>query len=265
MAGDIVRSDSAGGVTLLTLNRPDRLNAWNAELEARYFDLLDIADDDPEIRAVVVTGAGRGFCAGADVSAVARRSQGAAPRVRDRPLSHPLALRKPLIAAINGGCAGLGLLQALFCDLRFATVDAKIATSFTRRGIPAEFGVSWLLQRLVGPGRAADLLLSGRVVRGAEAAEMGLVNRVFATQAELLAETLAYAGDMAAQCSPTAMSMIKQQLAADWQRSRAESDAEAVRLMALPETQPDFREGVAAFVEKRPPRFAGLQPRAPVG
>jgi enoyl-CoA hydratase/carnithine racemase len=255
---ELVLAEFDRGVRTLTLNRPDRLNAWNAALEARYFDLLDEADASAEVRVVVVTGAGRGFCAGADVSAVERRSQGAAPRVRDRPLSYPLSLRKPLIAAINGGCAGLGLLQALFCDLRFATADAKIATAFSRRGIPAEFGVSWLLQRLVGPAHAADLLLSGRVVRGDEAAAIGLVNQAFASQAELMEATLAYGRDVAANCSPQAMAMIKGQLAADWGRTRLESDADAVALMARPETQPDFLEGVAAFVEKRSPHFPGL-------
>lgn len=255
---DVVLSSRDRGVELLTFNRPARLNAWNASMESRYFDLLEVADRSPDVRVIAVTGAGRGFCAGADISAVSQRTRGAAPRVRSRPISYPSTVGKPLVAAINGGCVGLGLLQALLCDVRFAVADAKIATGFARRGIPAEFGVSWLLQRLVGPAHAADLLLSARTIRGDEAAALGLVNRAFATREELMEATLAYGRDIAANCSPVAVAAIKDQLRADPYRSRQESEDDAVRLMTLPEIQPGFKEGVAAFVEKRAPRFEGL-------
>ena len=159
---------------------PDRLNAWTPALQTRYFDLLDecVARDD--VRAVVVTGAGRGFCAGADMDDLKTISGGEVDRSQSedtRPVAYPLSLPKPVIAAINGPCAGIGLVLAVMCDLRFAAESAKITTAFSRRGLVAEHGISWMLPRLVGQARALDLLLSGRVILGDEAAELGLVNR----------------------------------------------------------------------------------------
>lgn len=246
------------GVALLTLNRPDRMNAWNRELETRYFDLLDALDDDPEVRAIVVTGAGRGFCAGMDMSVLDASSKAPArPAERTRPMSHPLSVRKPMIAAINGGCAGIGLVQALFCDLRFVAEGANIVTAFTQRGLPAEFGASWILSRLVGIGNAMDLLLSSRRVSAEEALAMGLVNRVYPA-ARLVDEALAYARNLARDCSPVAMAAVKAQLAADWHRTHRESLDEAVAMVGDPSRRIDFREGVAAYVEKRPPAFRPL-------
>ena len=170
----------ADGVATVTLNRPDRMNAWTHAMEVAYFDLVDSLDDDPDVRAVVLTGAGRGFCPGLDAGDLAARTQGVAGQEGvDRPMTHARTLRKPLIAAINGGCAGIGLVQALVADLRFAAAGVKIATAFTRRGLVAEFGASWMLPRLVGTGNAMDLLLSGRAVTAEEALAMGLVNRVY--------------------------------------------------------------------------------------
>jgi enoyl-CoA hydratase/carnithine racemase len=249
------------GIALVTLNRPDRLNAWTKELENRYFDTLDTLDDDPETRVIVVTGAGRGFCPGMDMEALSRSSKGPGGRYEmPRPMSHPLTVRKPMIAAINGPCAGIGLVQALLCDLRFAAEGVKLATAFTPRGLPAEFGAAWLLERLVGLGRAADLLLSGRPVFAEEAREMGLVNRVVPKE-RLLDEALAYARNLASSCAPVAMAAVKEQLAADWHRTHRESLDEAVALVAEPERRIDFKEGVAAYVEKRAPAFRPLPPK----
>ena len=141
----------ADGVATVTLNRPDRMNAWTHAMEVAYFDLVDSLDDDPDVRAVVLTGAGRGFCPDSTpvISRHARRVSRGQEGV-DRPMTHARTLRKPLIAAINGGCAGIGLVQALVADLRFAAAGVKIATAFTRRGLVAEFGASWMLPRLVG-------------------------------------------------------------------------------------------------------------------
>src|SRR4051812_19059997 len=249
------------GVATVTLNRPERMNAWTHAMEVAYFDLVDALDDDPAVRAVVLTGAGRGFCPGLDAGDLAARTQGVAGQEGvDRPMTHARILRKPLIAAVNGGCAGIGLVQALVADLRFAASGVKIATAFTRRGLVAEFGASWMLPRLVGTGNAMDLLLSGRAITAEEAFAMGLVNRVYPA-GELLPAAQAYARDLATNCSPLAMQAVKAQVAADWTRGIEESQDEAFRLVKEPARRPDFREGVAAYTEKRPPAFDPLPPR----
>jgi enoyl-CoA hydratase/carnithine racemase len=255
---EVVQRSFDQGVTVLTLNRPDRLNAWTAEMEDRYFDLLAEAGADDAVRAIVVTGAGRGFCAGADMESL----QGVGEVSEEmfagrRPQRFPLSIPKPIVAAINGACAGIGMVQALMCDIRFAAAGAKLTTAFARRGLVAEHGMSWALPRLVGPGHALDLLLSGRVLVAEEAASMGLVNRVLPGE-ELLAFTLAYARDLAANCSPAAMRSMKAQVYRDLERPLSEAVDEANRLMVDSLRAPDFREGVMSFVERRPPRFAAV-------
>src|SRR4029077_6148550 len=171
------------GVALLTLNRPQRLNAWTDEMEHLYFALLDECAASEQVRVIVLTGAGRGFCAGADMQQLQDLSGGTLDEERRkarRPQSFPLSVPKPIIAAINGACAGIGLVQALMCDIRFGADGAKLTTAFARRGLVAEHGISWILPRLIGPARALDLLLSGRVVYAEEAAALGLLNRVVA-------------------------------------------------------------------------------------
>jgi enoyl-CoA hydratase/carnithine racemase len=256
---EIVLCEIENDVALLTLNRPDRLNAWTPALQTRYFDLLDdcVARDD--VRAVVVTGAGRGFCAGADMKDLQTISGGevdrTAAREDSRPVAYPLSLPKPIIAAINGPCAGIGLVLAVMCDLRIAAQSAKITTAFARRGLVAEHGISWMLPRLVGPARALDLLLSGRVVLGAEAAQLGLVNRAVA-DGQAAEEALAYAGELARECSPASMAAMKRQAYGDYDRTLAETVEDAHRLMLESFAAPDFAEGVQSFVQRRPPRFA---------
>jgi len=250
------------GVATVTLNRPDRMNAWNDAMEIRYFDVLDVADADPSVRAIVVTGAGRGFCPGKDMADLEKVSQGSGQDQswRTRPMTHGLTVRKPMVAAINGGCAGIGLVQALVCDVRFASSGARLATSFARRGLPAEFASSWLLTRLIGTGRAMDLLLSARTVTADEALGLGLVNWVCPPD-ELLPAALTYARDLAVNCAPSSMAAIKAQVAADWHRTHDESLVDAVARVAEPAGRPDFREGVASYLERRPPRFRPLPPR----
>jgi enoyl-CoA hydratase/carnithine racemase len=257
----VVLYETRDGVALLTLNRPERLNAWTSAMEARYFDLLDDADQDPEVRAIVVTGAGRGFCAGADMEALQAIGSGTAEsRPSGRPQTFPLTIRKPILAAINGACAGIGLVQALMCDLRFAAAGVKFTTAFVRRGLVAEHGSSWLLPRLVGHANALDLLISGRVVLAEEALAMGLVNRVIPLES-LLENVLAYARDLAAHCSPAAMAVIKRQVYGHYQTDLATAMRESNAFMYASLREPDFREGVASFVERRAPRFAALGPR----
>ena len=258
---EVVQKTVKEGVALLTLSRPDRLNAWTAEMERLYFRMLAECAASDQVRVIVLTGAGRGFCAGADMQelqALGENGLGSAPADHDRlPQTFPLSIPKPILAAINGACAGIGLVQALMCDLRFAAEDAKMTTAFSRRGLVAEHGISWILPRLIGPARALDLLLSGRVVLGEEAAALGLVNRVLPAEA-LLEQTLAYARELAVQCSPASMATMKRQIYADLDRSLPEALAGADRLMLESFTAPDFVEGVASFVERREPTFAPL-------
>jgi enoyl-CoA hydratase/carnithine racemase len=262
------------GVALITLNRPDRLNAWTGRMEHEYRLLMATADADPEVRAIVLTGAGRGFCAGADLGGLdemagAGTYEAADDRDRGVPLAtpgagvrddfervhtFPLGLTKPVIAAVNGPAAGVGFVVMCFCDIRFAAAGAKLTTSFGRLGLPAEHGVTWMLDRLIGPARAADILFSSRVVLAEEAAEMGLVNKVLPPE-ELLEFTLDYAGKIATDIAPSSLLAMKRQLYFDLMRDLGPSAKEAYDLMVDMIKAPDFAEGLAAFGEKRKPRF----------
>lgn len=260
----VLLSTPAPGVALLTLNRPDRMNAWNAELSARYFGLLEDCAADDDVRAIVVTGAGKGFCAGADMDALqsigsSSGGSNAAPSAEAASGSHlqsfTTTVPKPVIAAINGACAGIGMVQALACDIRFAAAGAKFTTAFGRRGLIAEYGMSWLLPRLVGTANAMDLLLSARVVLAEEAHAMGMVNAVL-PPAELLQHAIAYAADLAANVSPTSMAVMKKQVYADYGVTLSDAEQKALTLMKESLRRPDFKEGVASFLEKRPPNFS---------
>lgn len=259
---EVVQRSVQDDVAVLTLNRPDRLNAWTREMEGAYFQALDECARSADVRVIVVTGAGRGFCAGADMDGLQAlgdnpESVDALPRDR-RPQTFPRSIPKPVVAAINGACAGIGLVQALMCDIRFAAEDAKLTTAFARRGLVAEHGIAWILPRLIGSARALDLLLSGRVVLGEEAATLGLVNRAVARES-LLEETIAYARELAVNCSPTSMATMKRQVYDDLERGLADALAAADRLMVESFAASDFSEGVASFVQRREPRFAALQ------
>ncbi|MUL40031.1 enoyl-CoA hydratase [Streptomonospora sp. PA3] len=259
-AAEPVLRERDGAVLRLTLNRPDRLNAWTPAMADRLFALLHEADEDPQVRAIVVTGAGRAFCAGADMEALSGIG-GARLEVDGRSMAAPAALRTPVVAAVNGPAAGVGLVLALFCDVRFAADDAKLTTSFSRRGLVAEYGIAWQLPRLVGQGRAMDLLLSSRVVVGAEAQRMGLVD--FAVPREdVLAEALSYARTLAAECSPRSMATIKRQVLGAQQQDFGTAADEAAGLMADAFASADFAEGIGSYLEKRPPRFPDLEPEA---
>jgi enoyl-CoA hydratase/carnithine racemase len=271
---EVVLREIEDGVALLTLNRPDRLNAWTPELQTLYSDLLEDCAAREDVRAVVVTGAGRGFCAGADMEGLQSISSGDVDRSAaagagngdgrqdTRPVAFALSIPKPVIAAINGACAGIGLTQALMCDVRFAADDAKLTTSFARRGLIAEYGISWILPRVVGWGVAMDLLLSGRVLLAEEAARLGLVNHVVAPQ-DLLPRAIAYAHDIAGNCAPSSLAVIKQQMYADTMRDVFEASDHAEKLMGESMQRPDFIEGITAFFEKRTPNFPPLEEVTP--
>jgi enoyl-CoA hydratase/carnithine racemase len=261
-----VRDD---GVALLTLNRPDRLNAWTYQMQVTLFDLLERCGADERVRVIVVTGAGRGFCPGADMndlSALAAAddaTEARAERSDERPITFAMSIPKPVVAAINGACAGLGFAFALTCDLRFCAETAKLTTAFARRGLIAEHGTSWILPRLVGPAHALDLLLSGRVLRGSEAAELGLVNRAV-EDGRVVEIALEYARDLATNVSPASMADIKRQVYDALSTPLGDALEEANRLMLESFSRPDFAEGVQSFVERREPRFPALAPEASI-
>lgn len=260
MTEEFVLQDLQDGVCTLTLHNPARRNAWNHVMEEQYFTLLDEADAEPAVRAIVVTGAGTSFCPGLDTQRLsALAGEGGLDVSRRRPQTYPLRIRKPMIAAINGACAGLGLMQALNCDVRFAARGARFSTAYARRGLPAEYGSSWLLPRLIGVERALDILLSARVFDADEAHAMGLVSRLCDPDT-VLKEAQAYAADLASNSSPRSMAAIRRQVYGDLNRSFADSMLQTLSLMDTFAGGPDLAEGVASFTEKRPPDFPPLDP-----
>jgi enoyl-CoA hydratase/carnithine racemase len=266
-----VRYDVEGRVATITLDRPERMNAWTGRMHEEYRWALAEAEADDEVRVIVVTGAGRAFCAGADTAALeghaakggyddGLRAEPAMPGYGVRPeFDHPFAfhfgLTKPVIAAINGPAAGVGLVLACFADLRFAAAGAKLTTAHGKLNLPAEYGLSWLLPRLIGLGRANDLLLSSRVVLAEEAQQMGLVNATVAPEA-LLPHTYEYARRLATTVSRGSLRETKRQIYTDLHRDVGSAVVEAEQLLERMVTEDDFAEGVRAFVEKRPPDFA---------
>src|SRR4051794_5328225 len=202
----------ADGVLTLTWNRPERKNAWTPDLEAAYFSALDRAQEDTGVRAVVITGAGGAFCPGLDMQRLQEASVRGRLSIADRrPQYTPRLFDKPLIAAINGPCAGLGLVQALMADVRFAGTEARFSTAFTRRGLGPEYGMAWVLPRVIGLPNALDLLLSARTFGADEAEEYGVVNRVLPT-AEVLGAAHDYARALARNCGPEAMALTRREV-----------------------------------------------------
>ena len=260
--------DTQDRIATITLNRPQQLNAWTDVMAEEVFGAMSAASVDEEVRVIILTGAGRAFCAGGDItgfkSSNPRQLLDKLPRAYDfsrRPdyqsrAAYFPSIQKPIIAMLNGATAGLGLVHALFCDLRFAADDAALTTAFSRIGLASEYGMGWILQRIVGHANALDLLLSARKVRGAEALRLGLVNQVYPT-AELKAATYAYARELADLVSPRSSRVMKQQL---WELPfqtlheavLADSDE-----MLRANVSEDFAEGKRAFMEKRTPRFTG--------
>jgi enoyl-CoA hydratase/carnithine racemase len=276
-------------IATVTLNRPDKLNAWTPTMATEVRDALSEAGGDAEVRVIILTGAGRGFCSGADMTELkgaagegtaglkgdeepeeavsllmaspteAERDPGNHWSARDdfrKRYSYLPAIPKPIIAAINGPVAGLGLIIALYCDLRFASEKAVFSTAFSRRGLIAEHGISWLLPRIVGLSNALDLLYSARRVDAQEGLRLGLVDRLFAEE-HLQAGVLAYARDLATLSSPRSLGIMKKQVWDAQFQGLAEALSVADRELVASLDSEDFKEGVAHFLEKRPPRFTG--------
>jgi len=269
MAYQHILYDVSEKIATITLNRPDRMNAWTGVMEHDVREAMKAASADDEVRVIVLTGAGRAFCAGADMEALKtidpdamRRAENIPPfDMNRRPdwqtrYAYYPSIPKPVIGMLNGATAGIGLVHALYCDLRFAAEGAVFTTAFARRGLIAEHGISWMLPRIVGHANALDLLMSARRVSSEEALRMGLINRLYPAE-KLREETYAYARDLADFVSPSAMAVIKRQVYDVPFQSLAEATIDANREMIVALRGADFREGVASFMEKRPPRFTG--------
>lgn len=274
--------DVSEGIATITLNRPDRLNAYTATMSAEVKRAMADATADDAVRVIVLTGEGRGFCAGADmdtlqgidgstgetVSAEEREKakndrsdfqSDLGPSLADQfrgEFGYMFECPKPIIGAINGPIAGIGLVMAMFCDVRIAADEAKFTTAFSQRGLIAEYGISWLLPRLIGSANALDILMSARKFTGEEAARLGLVNRSVPGNA-LMGEVRDYAKNIAETVSPRSMTVMKRQvyqaLFEDFNSSLERADKEMVASFS----SDDFKEGVSHFVEKRAPNFTG--------
>ena len=262
------------GVAIIWLNRPHRMNAWTGRLHTEYRHLLGRANSDPAVRAIVVTGRGRGFCVGGDSDAlsghadrggydaginadIAKPGYGTDEHF-DASFAYHFGLDKPVIAAMNGPAAGVGLALACFADLRFAVPDVKFTTAHGKLNLPAEYGLSWMLPRIVGLGRANDLLLTSRVFTSDEALTLGFVNQIF-EPAELVAQTVAYAHQLIASVSPNSLRQTRWQIYKDLHRDVASAVIESERLIEDMAMEEDFKEGIAALVEKRPPDWPSIK------
>ena len=280
-----IRYDVEDPVATITLSRPEVLNAWTDRMAAEVRHAVAAAEDDPRVVGIVITGAGRGFCAGADLSRLAAIGTGEGPPASPAGLDDALdadpgdpsfgddlhlgtytylmSVPKPVIAAINGPVAGMGVPIVLACDLRFMAEDAILMTAFVQRGLIAEWGTSWLLPRLAGTAVALDLLFSSRKISGVEAAALRVVNAALPRE-EVLAHAQQYVRDLAATSSPTSMAIMKRQVYQQLHAGLLSAERGARELMLESFSRNDFREGVSSFVERRPPSFERLSRLAAV-
>ena len=278
MAYSEILYDVSGKIATITLNRPEKLNAWTGIMEQEVRAALIEATDDDGVGVIILTGAGRGFCSGADMNNLNTLQQGASSGGRTSDsvrsvnnavpgglsLSNDYSLRytyfptvpKPIIAAVNGPAAGLGMIMSLYCDVRFASDAAVFSTAFARRGLIAEHGISWMLPKLIGPQNALDLTLSARKFTAAEAKDMGLVSKVFPMES-FMDDVHAYAKEMADMVSPRSVRVMKRQIYQAMLNSLEHSVLLANSEMPASFESEDFKEGVAHFVERRAPKFTG--------
>ncbi len=271
-----IRYEVDDPVATITLNRPQVLNAWTDRMGAEVRHAVAAAEHDLRVVGIVITGAGRGFCAGADMNTLTSINEGsrvaaeippglasepgdpgAGDDLRGGEYTYLLSVPKPVVAAINGPVAGMAVPFVLACDVRFMADDAVLTTAFSQRGLIAEWGLSWLLPRLVGTAVALDLLFSSRKVTGTEAADLGLVNAALQGD-QVLAHAQDYVRELARTSSPASMAVMKRQVYQQLHAGLFPAEREARRLMVESFSRPDFGEGVRSFTEKRPPRFDRL-------
>lgn len=266
---DEIRYEVDDPVAVITLDRPRAMNAWTSSMDAEIGDAIGRANADRRVVGIIVTGAGRAFCAGADMNLLSSLTEGGdgggigggeRPPVAEAEgdfggrLTYLMATDKPIVAAVNGAVAGMAYPFVLSCDVRVVSPEALFITAFAQRGLIAEWGLGWLLPRLVGSGVALDLLLSSRRVGGEEAHRLGLANYLVPGD-ELLPFCRTYVETLARACSPASMAVMKRQVYADLHAGLGAAERTAQRLMTESFNRPDFREGVRSFVEKRPPEF----------
>ena len=270
--------ENVSATAVLTFNRPASLNAFTYPMMDEFKHALATAEQDDTVTGIVITGAGRGFCAGMDMNALGTLSatgeQEGAENLKDKLKASPgdssmgedftsgftylMTIRKPIIAAVNGACAGLGMSIALLCDMRFCADSAKFVTSFSQRGLVAEHGQSWILPRVVGPSRALDLLWSSRRVLADEALQIGLVDRIYAAD-EVLSRAVEYVQQLADSAAPVSLQVMKRQIYRHMNMSLGDAMAESTQLMDESLLRDDFKEGVASFMEKRAPAFSKIK------
>ena len=268
------RYEITDGVAVVTLARPKRRNAWTGRMHTEYRWILSEADRDPVVRVIVVTGdpEGQAFCAGADLQAleghsakgqydpgtpddIAEPGYGVDPAF-DATFAYHFGVGKPIIAAINGAAAGIGLVLSAFADLRFSAPGVKFTAAHGRFNFPAEFGLSWVLPRIIGLTHANDILLSSRVFTAEEALTMGFLNRIVPAD-QLMAEVMAYARNIAVSVAPGSARETKRQIYRDLHRDAASSVRAAEALLVEMSRAPDYKEGVKAWMEKRPAAWTG--------
>ena len=270
--------ENVSATAVLTFNRPASLNAFTYPMMDEFKHALATAEQDDTVTGIVITGAGRGFCAGMDMNALGTLSatgeQEDAESLKEKFKASPgdssmgedftsgftylMTIRKPIIAAVNGACAGLGMSIALLCDMRFCADSAKFVTSFSQRGLVAEHGQSWILPRVVGPSRALDLLWSSRRVLADEALQIGLVDRIYAAD-EVLSRAVEYVQQLADSAAPVSLQVMKRQIYRHMNMSPGDAMAESTQLMDESLLRDDFKEGVASFMEKRAPAFSKIK------
>ena len=273
MTYDQITYEAANLVATITLNRPDKLNAWTQKMEEEISAAVRAASADDQVRVIILTGAGKGFCAGADMSLLSEISQESAPRAgrflvdtemyggdvpADFRKKHAwfLSVPKPIIAAINGPAVGLGFIVPLYCDFRFASEKARFSVMFSKRGLVAEYGLAWMLPRLIGVPNAVDLMFTSKMVDAHEALRIGLVSRVFPEE-NFLGAVQEFARELATTVSPRSLRVMKRQIYTGLLQSLDEAYDTAVQEMRGSFGTEDFREGVAHFLEKRAAAFTG--------
>ena len=276
MAYQDIQYDVSEGIGTITLNRPQTLNAWTLKMDREVRQAMLSAEADPNVRVILFTGSGRGFCSGADMSLLsaiaggdniaadedftsADNSGSSLPTSREdfqQQYSYFPALSKPVIGAVNGSAAGLGFVLMLYCDIRILSDQAKLTTTFSKRGLIAEYGLAWMLPRLIGLSNAMELMLSSRTILADEAQRLGLVHRVFPAES-FVNDARAYALELATKVSPRSVRVIKRMAYESQFQTLKESLDLAMEEMMLSIASDDFREGVAHYFEKREPKFTG--------